>query len=710
MNRRSRSRSRRGMTLIEVMVVVGILLALMSVLFVGVVGIFSDSQVDTALLREARDAELREIAELRSENTRSDPPAPAVSGPVAPELLSARVEVQLGADPVAEWPWVHTLVDVNFVGQFVLTNPDPTATRVRLWFPVPAGARGVRLEAVGEPGLPSDAVYARDGVAWTLPLAPGATLAVSLAYEAPAVDRFVWSVADAGPRPIDLDVTVRLPPDQPSALGTGSLVPTSREPGVLRWQQENLVAPAPIRIELPAGPTPLGRIALVCWLAAGGLFLFCAGFWYLAEGEQPGHLDDFRLGGLLLLALNYTSFYAIFAVLGMRLGWGALPVALLASLPLLTVHVARLTTRRFALTRVMPLAAVTIGLVLAFVYVEPGRPLVVLGAGVAAIAGVTLTWRSWSDGRRSWVAVTEGQRVRTARLAELERAIDGLRTTVELRASQGTAARRVLADLPPGLDAERAAASRTLVRLERGLARTRPLMEIPHDELLGERAHHESCVGRRAEIARADLTLGRLGTALTAAVDALEQAATRAVDDLSGALGEMERALDTMVLVEVELRALAVAAPARLRREVDPALERADGVRAAAAALAERVGRPDGEGLRTLAVTARELGREADGISERLRAAAGPIGEALRRVDAPADPEEARIHCPTCGGAHTAGSRYCSGCGAMRPAELACGACGRVSRLPRHLLRDDWARATVHCGGCGVETAASPSP
>jgi len=48
--RRSRRRSQRGMSLIEVMVVIAIILTLTSVLAIGIFGIFNQAQADTTVL------------------------------------------------------------------------------------------------------------------------------------------------------------------------------------------------------------------------------------------------------------------------------------------------------------------------------------------------------------------------------------------------------------------------------------------------------------------------------------------------------------------------------------------------------------------------------------------------------------------------------------------------------------------------------------
>lgn len=60
--RRSR---RRGMSLVEVMVVIAIILTLMSVLAIGVWGIFGESQVDTTRLTMSKVSERIEIYQLR---------------------------------------------------------------------------------------------------------------------------------------------------------------------------------------------------------------------------------------------------------------------------------------------------------------------------------------------------------------------------------------------------------------------------------------------------------------------------------------------------------------------------------------------------------------------------------------------------------------------------------------------------------------------
>ena len=153
-------------------------------------------------------------------------------------------------------------------------------------------------------------------------------------------------------------------------------------------------------LEFPAGTSPLGRVILALQLAGVAVLLFGAGFWYLSEGQTPGRLDDFRWGHFLLLALNYSLFFAIFAVLGYRGSSAfALTVAAVVSLPLLMLHVVRITNASFAFGRVLPLAMLTSTTVVGGVFLDRQRPLVLLAAAVLLIVFLTVSYGSWLAGR-----------------------------------------------------------------------------------------------------------------------------------------------------------------------------------------------------------------------------------------------------------------------------------------------------------------------
>jgi hypothetical protein len=74
-------------------------------------------------------------------------------------------------------------------------------------------------------------------------------------------------------------------------------------------------------------------------------------------------------------------------------------VAAVFSLPLLALHVAAVLGLRFALTRVLPLAIFSLGLVLNGVYGGNVRDYVFIAAIVLVIAYMTVTFPSWAAGR-----------------------------------------------------------------------------------------------------------------------------------------------------------------------------------------------------------------------------------------------------------------------------------------------------------------------
>ncbi|MEZ4234711.1 MAG: zinc ribbon domain-containing protein [Myxococcota bacterium] len=329
---------------------------------------------------------------------------------------------------------------------------------------------------------------------------------------------------------------------------------------------------------------------------------------------------------------------------------------------------------------------------LAYAWAEPARPALLLGVGVAATTLVTVTWRDWSATRRAWAEVRARQAVRDARLARLTDEAASLRRAVDAARARLDAARRASTELPVGLGAERGALLRGAARLERAVLRARALLEVPLEQDPASDAAHEAwCDAHGAALERARTQLRELDEALVAAVAALEAAARRVTQALAASLGELERAVDGLAVAEAEARTARRGAHVA----VDELLTEAMAVRTAADALCHEVAETTDDDLRARIGAARQLAAAADQLGEALRdtlpglVAAAPAGEG--------------VHCPVCGTAHADGGRFCVACGAARPAALGCGACGRVTHLPHHLLRDGWADQDVHCGGCGAE-------
>lgn len=205
-----------------------------------------------------------------------------------------------------------------------------------------------------------------------------------VSYVAQGRDAFVYDAVGGGrKRSGAVRFTLSYQGARP-VVAPSSLQPSEVGPGVMTWRFSDLISEKPIRVELPAGSSPLGRLILLCQLAGLAVLLFGAGFWYLSEGQRPGGLDHFRLGHFLLVALTYSLFFVVFAVVGYR---GSLAAALLlgagTSLPLLLLHTSRTSGWPFALHRGLPLSLFSLGCVVLGVYLEDQRAYVLMGATVA---------------------------------------------------------------------------------------------------------------------------------------------------------------------------------------------------------------------------------------------------------------------------------------------------------------------------------------
>ena len=95
------TRRRRGMSLVEVMVVIAIILTLMSIIAIGVWGIFSDSKVDTTRLTMTKVNERLEIYVLRKKK---------------PPSTSDGLASVFGNEPIPKDSWNN---------EFVYVSPGP---------------------------------------------------------------------------------------------------------------------------------------------------------------------------------------------------------------------------------------------------------------------------------------------------------------------------------------------------------------------------------------------------------------------------------------------------------------------------------------------------------------------------------------------------------------------------------------------------------
>ncbi len=506
-----------GFTLIELLVVVVIIGALSA--------LFLPALARARQKSRGAPAEVREIAQ---------PPPTAVAIPLtsdatvrAPVLESSEIEVDLSAAPVFEGLGVQTRYRARFIGTFVVRNVDPASDRVQFSFPFPAEmaeARDVTLKVGSVPGgekEPPDAEYTIAGVQWEGRVAPREAVRLIVAYTAEGRNAFGYRPTGSG-RSGKVRVEVRLLNGRRPTIPPHSLTPTEILPDRLVWSLDNLVTRRAIIIELPPGSSPLGRMVLFCQLAGVAVLLFGAGFWYLNELRRPGALDDFRLGHFLLLALNYCLFFVVFAVVGFNGEVGtALAAAAVTGLPLLAVHGMRVTDAAFAFTRILPLAAFTLALVIGGVYVEEGTEYVYLGGGFVTLGFVPLTYRRWGEGRRAYRETHSAAHLLRSREHELRRLAEALGPAMADAAEALQEAERATREVEGGpatrgsgkLEAAAKAAGRLIAQVretEAGIARLR---ECANAEEHGARARGlEAALKRHAEHLPRELS--RLGAAI----------------------------------------------------------------------------------------------------------------------------------------------------------------------------------------------------
>ncbi len=273
--------------------------------------------------------------------------------------------------------------------------------QVLLNIPFPEGtieAWDIQLAVEQEDGTfiePDDVSYHQRGILWKPETTSTEPILAQIRYSILGRDRLQFVMPPAR-RLEQLRLTLDLSETPDKQVADYSLTPTSVDGDTVEWSFDNLVTNRQIVVNVPGADSPAGRLIQLFRYMALAVLLFGGGFLTMNERDEPGRLDGFRLGHFSLLALTYSLFFIVFAVIVYHEQLTVIPalgISLLSSLPLLIIHVIKITNLSFALKQILPLAIVTLAVVVNGVYGGPVRDYIFLAIVILCVAFLTLTYR-----------------------------------------------------------------------------------------------------------------------------------------------------------------------------------------------------------------------------------------------------------------------------------------------------------------------------
>ncbi len=326
-----------------------------------------------------------------------------------PTIESAKLNLSLSTSYHRIGMNVYTRFALTSQGQVTFSKPaGEPEQKVLLFIPFPAETmegRDVKLSiadaATNNPFSPTDLLYHRSGIFAVCSMTSGQRLNAAFGYTAFGRERLVLSLPPSRQLQ-EISANLNISGADSWIVPDESLQPTSTTPGELKWEFRNLVSDRKIVVEIPGAQGPMAKVLLLLRLIAIAVLLFGAGFWYLSEQYKPGLLDHFRLGHFFLQALTYSLFFAIFTLFEFHSTFStavSMVISGAASLPLLVLVVKPILGVGFAVTRVVPLAVFTLGLVINGVYGGDARDYIFILSAIFIVTYVTTTYESWSKGR-----------------------------------------------------------------------------------------------------------------------------------------------------------------------------------------------------------------------------------------------------------------------------------------------------------------------